>query len=90
MSFNKLTRMRFEHEILQILQEECAEVIQAASKCVRFGTEENLLHLEREIGDIVCILDIMHKHDMVSHTKLDEYVAEKYEKLEKYSNIVEK
>lgn len=84
----KINKLRFEHEVLQILQEECAEVIQAASKCVRFGTEKNLLSLEKEIGDVVCILDIMHKHDMVSHTNLDRYIIEKYEKLEKYSNLL--
>lgn len=84
----KINKLRFEHEVLQILQEECAEVIQAASKCVRFGTKENLLHLEKEIGDVVCILDIMHKHDMLSHTNLDQYIIEKYEKLEKYSNLL--
>ena len=84
----KINKLEFKHEVLQILQEECAEVIQAASKCVRFGTEENLLHLEKELGDVLCILDILHQHDMVSLTNLDQFVAEKYEKLEKYSNLL--
>ena len=79
--------MTTDHEVLQLLQEECAEVIQAASKCIRFGDKNNILHLEKEIGDLFCILDIMHKNDMISYTKLDQFIQEKYEKLERYSNI---
>ena len=80
--------MTVDHEILQLLQEECAEVIQAASKCIRFGEKNNMLHLEKEIGDLFCIMDIMHKHDMISYTKLDQFIQEKYEKLERYSNVL--
>jgi len=44
-----------------ITQEECAEVIQAISKCIRFGkrndTHDNLAHLEEEIGQLYCALD---------------------------------
>lgn len=80
--------LTFEHEVLQILQEECAEVIQEASKCVRFGTKENLAKLQKEIGDVLCMLDIMHKHDMVSLTQLDIHIMEKYEKLEQFSNLL--
>ena len=49
-------------ETLTILSEECAEVVQANSKLIRFGVdnEENKDHLEQELGDImamICILD---------------------------------
>lgn len=50
-------------ELLEILQEECAEVIQAISKIKRFGLDAynpadetetpNSLHLLNEIGDVV-------------------------------------
>jgi NTP pyrophosphatase (non-canonical NTP hydrolase) len=75
------------HEVLQLLQEECAEVIQAASKCIRFGESENQYNLEKEIGDLFCILDIMHQYDMFSLTKAESYYEEKYEKLKKYTNL---
>ena len=46
-------------EILDILQEECAEVIQAISKCRRFGIENvykdggtQREHLVQELGDV--------------------------------------
>ena len=47
--------MTAEHELLQLLQEECAEVIQAASKCIRFGEKDNHFQLEKELGDLFCM-----------------------------------
>lgn len=79
--------MTAEHELLQLLQEECAEVIQAASKCIRFGDKDNHFQLEKELGDLFCILDIMHQFDMYSLTKTESYYEEKYEKLKKYTNL---
>ena len=53
-----------ETEILSIAQEECAEVIQAISKCFRFGLDNvkpgkpktNREHLEEELGDLMAML----------------------------------
>lgn len=55
-----------QEECLNILQEECAEVIQAASKIKRFGIinrkmgEElnNLQNLEMELGDVLAMIDL--------------------------------
>lgn len=79
---------KYEQELLTILAEECAEVIQECSKIIRFGmTQENLDRLEKELGDLYCMIDLVHANDMVSFTKLDEYSHEKYEKLKKWSNL---
>lgn len=76
------------HELLTILMEECAEVIQAASKIIRFGeTESNLKELEKELGDLQCMVDLVHEYDLISYTKLDEYAMNKREKLRTYSNL---
>jgi NTP pyrophosphatase (non-canonical NTP hydrolase) len=48
-------------EVMAILQEECAEVTQAVSKCFRFGLDNykpgkpktNREHLEDELGDVI-------------------------------------
>ena len=80
-------------EILTILMEECAEVIVAASKIKRFGessvwnNETALDSLEKELGDLQCIIDLLHSEDMVSYTKMDEYSSMKHEKLRKWSNL---
>ncbi len=52
-----------EREVLVILMEECAEVIQAASKLIRFGKENrpdfgtaNSVVLAHEIGDLEAVI----------------------------------
>jgi len=55
-----------QEECLNILQEECAEVIQAASKIKRFGIYNrksekelnNLQNLEMELGDVLAMIDL--------------------------------
>ena len=56
-----------QEECLNILQEECAEVIQAASKIKRFGvvgknpasTTTNLENLEMELGDVLALVHMV-------------------------------
>lgn len=58
-----------QEECLNILQEECAEVIQAASKIKRFGlvgkplntTLTNKESLEMELGDVLALVDLVKK-----------------------------
>lgn len=84
----KITKMPYDQELLTILMEEAAEVVQEASKCIRFGIEGNMPHLEKEIGDLMCMIDLMHQHDHISFTRMERYIEEKREKLKKYSNLI--
>ena len=80
---------------MDILQEECAEVIQAVSKISRFGLDNykpgkpktNREHLEEELGDLITMIDILHSMDIVSWTNIDRAAEAKREKLKKWSNI---
>ena len=82
-------------EVMDILQEECAEVIQAVSKISRFGLDKlkpgkpktNREHLEEELGDLLAMIDILHEMDMVSWANLDTAKEAKIEKLKKWSSI---
>jgi len=82
-------------ETMDILQEECAEVVQAVSKISRFGLDNlkpgkpktNREHLEEELGDVLAMIDILHDMDIVSWNNLDAAKAAKIEKLKKWSNI---
>jgi NTP pyrophosphatase (non-canonical NTP hydrolase) len=64
-------------EILDILQEECAEVIQNISKCRRFGLENEYLkgsgtqrdQLVKEIGDVIAMIDLLKDHGVVSQAE---------------------
>jgi NTP pyrophosphatase (non-canonical NTP hydrolase) len=84
-------------EVMDILQEECAEVIQAVSKISRFGIDNfkpgkpktNREHLEEEIGDMMAMIDIMLEQGIVRADQLEEAKQNKKYKLKKWSNIYE-
>ena len=84
-------------EVMDILQEECAEVIQAVSKISRFGIDNfkpgkpktNREHLEEELGDMLAMIDIMLEKNVISLEHLEVAKAAKIEKLKQWSNIYE-
>ena len=68
-----------EREILGITQEECAEVIQAISKCVRFGIDNSHKsgntqreNLSMEVGDLVCMIGLMIEAGLVKEIFLND------------------
>lgn len=81
-------------EIMLIAQEECAEVTQAISKVFRFGFDsmhkgqDNRTRLEEEVGDLMCMIDLMIDHGIVSEAAVMTAKHEKMAKLEQWSNIV--
>jgi len=91
----KLNRVAYDLELLTVLMEECSEVIQAAAKCQRYGWDSKYEgstareNLEKELGDLQCMIDLLQQHDVVSYTTMDEQAHRKYEKLKKWSNLVE-
>lgn len=82
-------------ETLDILQEECAEVIVEISKCRRFGFDSvhyrtGVKHqsmLEQEIGDVLAMIDILLEQGVVEQTALIEAKINKKQKLQQWSNI---
>ena len=83
------------NEVMDILQEECAEVVQAVSKIRRFGIDNakpntphtNREHLEEELGDMLAMIDILMVNNVVSWGNLHQAKRAKIEKLKKWSNI---
>jgi len=82
-----------QREILLIAQEECAEVTQAISKIFRFGIDAEYLErtnrqrLEDEVGDLLCMIDLMKKFDLINDEKVDLAKSKKLVKLKQWSNI---
>jgi NTP pyrophosphatase (non-canonical NTP hydrolase) len=83
-------------ETLIILQEECAEVIQATSKIFRFGfdscypTEDSATTREcltMELGQLMCMVGLLIEQKVVNEDELMEYAELKKKKLEKWSSI---
>lgn len=85
-----------QQEILLIAQEECAEVTQAISKVFRFGMDgvhngrTNKDRLEEEIGDLMCMLQMMDESGLVDWTRVSLASSMKREKLKSWSNLFEK
>jgi hypothetical protein len=83
-------------ETLIILQEECAEVIQASSKIFRFGfdscypTEDSPTTREcltMELGQLLCMVALLVDQKVVDENELMNYMELKKKKLEKWSSI---
>ena len=83
-------------EVLLILQEECAEVTQAVSKCFRFGPDQmkpgkertNINMLEEEIGDLLAMVELLTDLDIgVTPEGLEQAKKNKFEKLKIWSDL---
>lgn len=81
-----------QEECLNILQEECAEVIQAASKIKRFGvvgkpivtTLSNLESLELELGDLLALIDLTRDSLGLTVDGIEQARVNKMARLSKY------
>jgi NTP pyrophosphatase (non-canonical NTP hydrolase) len=75
-------------ELLIITMEECGELIQECSKSIRkkdyYGNER----LTEEVGDVMCMLELLHDYDLISWTDVYERVKEKKKKLSKWSDLL--
>lgn len=83
-------------EVLLILQEECAEVAVAISKCMRFGpdqikpgtNETNIQFLEQELADVLVMIDLLVKQNVgLDAASIESKTINKINKLKKWSNI---
>ena len=82
-------------ELFTILQEECAEVVQAVSKCRRFGIDNTYSkgtgsqreNLTKELGDLQCMINLCIEHGIVEKSAVDLAILNKQSKLKIYSNL---
>ena len=82
-------------EVLSILQEECAEVIQAVSKVQRFGvlahhphrTTTNKQELEEELGDLLAMIEILTQTGYLDQANIALATQAKTDKLKQYSTV---
>jgi len=73
-------------ELMVILMEECAEVSIEASKMIRFGYSKSDT-LEAEVGDLMCMLNLLHEYDLISWDNVESCADAKREKLKRWSNL---
>ena len=76
-------------ELLTITMEECGELIQACSKAIRCDDYHDNKKLLEEVGDVMCMLELLHEYDLISWDDVDKRVKVKKEKLKKWSKLYE-
>ena len=78
-------------EVLIITMEECGELIQACSKVMRTKNKQKkyINNLKDEVGDVVAMIEIMKQYLIVTQEEIDDRIAVKREKLQKWSNLFE-
>jgi hypothetical protein len=84
------------NEILDILQEECAEVVVAVSKIRRFGIDNSYKdggtqreHLIQELGDVTLLIELLKAYEVFTEAELHEAQVRKSQKLKQWSTIYE-
>ncbi len=85
-----------EAELLNITLEECAEVTQAISKIFRFGWASchpstpgltNRDHFEEEVGDLLCMIQLLEKQNLINGDNVRQAAKNKLNKLAKWSCV---
>lgn len=73
-------------ELLIITMEECGELIQECSKCIRMN-DYNRDELTEEIGDVLCMIELLKSNELVNEHELNRQITLKKLKLKKWSSI---
>lgn len=83
-------------EILDILQEECGELVTAVSKVRRFGFDNSYKeggtqreHLTQEAGDVMLMINLLVEKGVFTIDELQQASKRKEEKLKVWSKIYE-
>ena len=78
-------------EALIITMEECGELVQACSKVIRTNQkEEYIRELTKEVGDVMCMIDLLVQNNLVDENDIKLCAKKKREKLKKWSNLFNK
>ena len=75
-------------ELMTITMEECGELIQACSKSIRCDDYENNDDLKEELGDVLCMIELMKQKGILNERELNNRIQTKKMKLMKWSNLL--
>ncbi len=76
-------------ELLTITMEECGELIQQCSKAIRCDDYYDNEKLIEEVGDVQCMIELLHKYDLISWEDVYDRVEAKKKKLKRWSDLIE-
>jgi len=81
-------KLDYNTELLIIMMEECGELIQACSKAIRCEEFKNNNDLIEEVGDVMCMMELMKNRGMLNSRDLNNRVQMKKLKLMQWSNLL--
>jgi NTP pyrophosphatase (non-canonical NTP hydrolase) len=76
-------------ELLTITMEECGELIQVCSKSIRCDDFYDNEKLTEEVGDVYCMIELLHEYDLISWEDVYDRVEAKKKKLKRWSGLIE-
>jgi NTP pyrophosphatase (non-canonical NTP hydrolase) len=85
---SEMKEMCGRQQLLVLTMEECGELIQACSKALRKQNLFEYQNLKDEIGDVMCMLELMQDWDVVSYAEIEERVSTKRAKLARWSELI--
>jgi NTP pyrophosphatase (non-canonical NTP hydrolase) len=81
-------------QLMCITMEECGELTQRCSKMMRKfttiedATEDQRVKLLEEAGDVLCMIELMVEHGLLTNEELDVRVNVKRKKLKQWSTLI--
>ena len=81
-------KLDYNTELMVITMEECGEMIEACSKAIRCEDYVDNYKLIDEVGDVLCMIDIMVDKGLLSERDLNNRIQLKKMKLLQYSNLL--
>ena len=82
-------KLRYDTELLVITMEECGEMIEACSKAIRCEDYINNERMIEEVGDVLCMIDLIKDRGLLNDEDLQARIKVKKEKLKKWSNLIQ-
>ena len=84
-TMNKLDTLQ---QLMIITMEECGELIQRCSKCIRKDKYYDDKKLLEEVGDVYTMIELMVKHKVITWAGVYNRAEVKKAKLKKWSSLV--
>ena len=81
-------KLEYNTELMVITMEECGELIEACSKAIRCEDYVDNDRLIEEVGDVLCMIDLMKERGMLSSRDLNNRIQLKKMKLLQWSNLL--
>ena len=91
-----MNKLDTQQQLFVIMMEECGELIQQCSKCLRqqfdlqdYESDHNREKLIEEVGDVYAMIELMVKNKVVSWAGIYNRSYQKKEKLKQWSDLIQ-